>query len=122
MNETKSSVLKDRSILVVEDEYMIADDLRQDLESLGARVIGPVARVSDALDLLESEGALDGAILDVSLGSEKVFPVADELRARGVPFVFSTGYDEWALPDAYKDVPRWEKPVDVARIARALFG
>ena len=61
-------------------------------------------------------------VLDVNLGGEKVFPVADELLARGIRFVFSTGYDEWALPDAYKDVPRCEKPVDVPRMAEALFG
>jgi len=114
--------LNARRILVVEDDYMLADDLRRDLERLGACVVGPAARVSDALRLLGSEGALDGAVLDVNLGGEKVFPVADALRARGIRFVFSTGYEEWALPDAYKEVPRCEKPIDVARIAEALFG
>jgi DNA-binding LytR/AlgR family response regulator len=121
MRETTSSALKDRRILIVEDEYMTADDLRRDLEGLGARVLGPVARVSDALSLLEADGMLDGAILDVNLGGEKVFPVADALRSRGIRFVFSTGYDEWALPDAYNDVPRCEKPIDMARLARTLF-
>lgn len=77
--------------------------------------------MSDGLRLLGSEGSLDGAILDVNLAGEKVFPLADELRARGVRFVFSTGYDEWALPDAYKDMPRCEKPIDMPRLARALF-
>ena len=118
MREAKPSALEDRRILVVEDEDMMADDLRRDLERLGARVVGPVARVSDALTLLKSEGALDG----VNLGGETVFPVADALRARGIPFVFSTGYDEWALPDAYTAVPRCEKPIDVPRVTRALFG
>ena len=122
MREPASSLLKDRRVLVVEDEYMMADDLRRDLEKFGAHVVGPVARVSDALSLLGSEDTLDGVILDVNLGGEKVFPVADALRARGIRFVFSTGYDEWALPDAYKDVPRCEKPIDLPRVAQALFG
>ena len=84
-------------------------------------MLGPVARVSDALSLLGADGMLDGAILDVNLGGEKAFPVADALKARGIRFVFSTGYDEWALPDAYKDVPRCEKLIDMRRLAQTLF-
>ena len=122
MPEPVPSLLKDRRVLVVEDEYMMADDLRRDLDRLGAYVVGPVARVSDALRLLASENTLDGAILDVNLGGEKVFPVADALRERNIRFVFSTGYDDWALPEAYRDVPRCEKPIDLPRVARALFG
>jgi CheY-like chemotaxis protein len=105
---------------VVEDEYMIAVDLARALEDLGATVIGPAASVADALALVAGESALDLAILDVNLGVEKVFPVADDLRARGVPFIFATGYDQWLVPSAYADAPRFDKPVDTRALARAL--
>ena len=95
--------LHGRRILVVEDEYLLADDLRQTLESLGIEVVGPVATVAQALELLESEQAPDGAMLDVNLQGDAVFPVLDLLRERAVPFVLTTGYDGWALPAAYAD-------------------
>ena len=108
--------------MVVEDEYMMADDLRRDLERVGAQVVGPVPSVADALKILAQADTLDGAILDVNLRGEKAYPVADALRERGVPFVLATGYEQWALPEAYKDVPRCDKPVDLRHLVRALFG
>lgn len=117
-----TSPLRGRRVLVVEDEFMMADDFQHDLEKVGAEVIGPVPSVSDALRLLATEEAIDATILDINLRGEKAYPVADVLRQRGIPFVFATGYEEWALPEAYKGVPRFEKPVDLRRLARALFG
>ena len=117
-----ASALRGRRILVVEDEYMMADDLQYDLEKAGAEVIGPVPSVADALRLLATEEVIDGAILDVNLRGEKAYPVADVLRERGIPFVLATGYETWSLPEAYKDVPRCEKPVDLRHLARTLFG
>ncbi|WP_414470621.1 response regulator [Microvirga sp. M2] len=116
------STLQGRRILVVEDEYMMAEDLQRDLQQVGAEVVGPVPSVTDALRLLAMEETIDGAILDVSLRGEKAYPVADALRERGVPFVLATGYEQWALPEAYRDVPRCDKPVDLRHMARALFG
>src|SRR3712207_5045929 len=117
-----ASALQGRRILVVEDEYMMADDLRRDLEKAGAEVVGPVPSVADALRLMAQADILDGAILDVNLRGEKAYLVADALRERGVPFVLATGYEQWALPEAYKDVPRCDKPIDLRHLARALFG
>ncbi|WP_262269150.1 response regulator [Microvirga yunnanensis] len=114
--------LRGRRILVVEDEYMMADDVQHDLEQAGVEVVGPVPSVADALKLIAAEGALDGAILDVNLRGEKAYPVADALRERAVPFVLATGYETWSLPEAYKDVPRCDKPVDLRQLARTLFG
>ena len=112
-----------RRVLVVEDEYMIAQDLARELEDVGAEVLGPVPSVADALALLVAEAVPpDAAILDVNLGGEMVFPVAEALRERGVPFVFVTGYDPWSLPQAYADVPCCEKPFDVGRCMWSLFG
>jgi DNA-binding response OmpR family regulator len=104
----------------VEDEYMLAEDLRQNLEELGAQVLGPVATVAQALTLLQSEDSLDAAVLDVNLQGDFVFPVLELLRNKRVPFVLATGYDRWALPAAYADVPRCEKPLDMRRLAKAL--
>jgi DNA-binding response OmpR family regulator len=71
-------------ILVVEDEYLLADELALELEERGAVVLGPVPTVARALDLLTAEAALDGAILDVNLAGEPAFPVADRLFSRRV--------------------------------------
>jgi CheY-like chemotaxis protein len=103
--------LRGRRVLIVEDDYLIAEDLREQLLSCGAVVLGPVACVADALALLEDGAVPDMAILDIGLGGGKVYPVADALRRRGIPFVFATGYDSWSIPSAYADVPRTEKPV-----------
>ena len=110
-----------RRILVVEDDTMLADDLRRDLGKQGAEVVGPVPTVADALELVAREGPLDAAVLDVNLRGERVFPVVDALRARGVPLAFTTGYEQWALPDAYADVPRCEKPIDLRQPAKPFL-
>jgi ActR/RegA family two-component response regulator len=109
-------------LLVVEDDYMIADELRQELSRAGAVVVGPVSTAAEALALVACQ-VLNGAVLDVNLAGERAFAVADALRARGVPFVFATGYDHAAIPAAYADVPYCEKPAGARKVARALrFG
>lgn len=116
--------LNGRRILVVEDEFLLADELQHELEDAGAEVIGPAATVASALNMLQATDGLDGALLDMNLGmaGEKVYPVADALAARGVPFVFVTGYDGHTLDERYAHVPRCVKPVDVGAAAQALFG
>jgi ActR/RegA family two-component response regulator len=104
----------------VEDDYIVASDLARALEERGAEVIGPAASIGTALKLVREQGALNGAVLDVDLRGQPVYPVADALRVAGVPFVFTTGYDEWIIPDIYAAVPRLEKPVDTRALARAL--
>ncbi|MGU3362955.1 response regulator [Methylobacterium sp. M6A4_1b] len=83
--------LSGRRVLVVEDEYFLADELDQALEEAGATVLGPAPSVRAALDLLESGPAPDVATVDVNLGGEMAYPVAEALLARGVPFLFTTG-------------------------------
>jgi CheY-like chemotaxis protein len=108
-------------VLVVEDEFLMAEELRDALEDVGARVLGPAPSVEAALALLDGTPAIDAAILDVKLGGECSFAVADALVARGVPFVFATGYDASALPLAYRGAHRCEKPVDMTTLRHALF-
>ena len=107
-------------VLVVEDEFYIADEMAQALQTLGAEVVGPVPTKDKALALLASEERIDAAILDINLKGQAVYPVADALAERGVPFVFATGYDQAAVPPPYQTVPRWEKPFDPKALAQAL--
>lgn len=114
--------LAGRAVLLVEDDYFIVKQLRQRFEREGAIVVGPVSNVSDALDLIEDAARIDGAVLDVNLQGEMVFPVADALAERGVRFVFATGYDPVEIPARHSAVPHFSKPVDLAGLAEALFG
>jgi CheY-like chemotaxis protein len=115
----ETGALTYQRVLIVEDEYFIADDMAQALTKLGAQVVGPVPSTEKALALLTEE-PVDAAILDINLKGQMVYPVADALREQGVPFVFATGYDAEGVPEAYKDVPRWEKPFKPEELAKAL--
>ena len=107
-------------ILLVEDEYFLADDMMRALKSAGAEIAGPVDTREGALGFIEAASPLDGAILDINLHGKMSFEVASALQARSIPFVFTTGYDQAAIPPEFADVPRWEKPFDPAALARAL--
>ena len=109
-----------KRVLVAEDEYFIAKSLVRDLEKAGAAVVGPVATVAEALDLVRS-GALDGAVLDINLRGEMAFAVADLLLDRGIPLVFASGYSADIVPGRHVGITLCEKPVDLGAIARALF-
>ena len=110
-----------RRLLVVEDDYMVAMDVVAALEGYGATIIGPAATVNDALELIATE-QIDAASLDINLGGERVYPVADALAACGVPFVFASGYDPKVIPEAYADIPRCDKPVNSQLLMKALVG
>lgn len=114
--------LKDRRVLVVEDEYMLMDELCSRLQVAGAIVVGPAGNLADTMSLLASGVQLDAAILDVNLRGEMVFAAADTLGERGVPFVFATGYDGGALPTRFAATVCCEKPVDLGKVAKALHG
>jgi CheY-like chemotaxis protein len=122
LDHADPATLRGRRILVVEDEYIVAEDLCRELVEQGAEVAGPVPTVARALALLAADRLIDGAILDVNLRGEMVFPVADALLYRGTPFLFATGYDTETLPKAYARVPCCEKPFEVGQCARVLFG
>ncbi|MCJ9702336.1 MULTISPECIES: response regulator [unclassified Bradyrhizobium] len=112
--------LKGRRILVVEDEYFLADDIGNALRTLGAEIAGPVGHIEDAVEMLHNGGTLDAAVLDVNIRAEPIFPIARELRARQVPFVFTTGYDKFSIETEFQDVPLWEKPLDIVAMALNL--
>jgi DNA-binding NtrC family response regulator len=98
-------------VLVVEDEYYIADDLRRTLKEAGATVVGPCATIKQASHALD-EGAFDCAVIDLNLHDESALPLADRLMSDGKSFAIATGYGSTAIPERLKDVPRIEKPFD----------
>jgi CheY-like chemotaxis protein len=112
--------LKGRRILVIEDEYFLAEDICSVLRDLGADVIGPAGEVEDAIGIVNSGEVIDAAVLDVNLKDVSILPVADRLRARNIPFVFTTGYDKSAIDVRFKDIHLFEKPINVAAMARSL--
>jgi CheY-like chemotaxis protein len=112
----------ERRVLVAEDEFLLAKDLRLALTDRGANVIGPAASLAKVMDLIQAEARIDGAILDVNLRGETVYAAADLLRERGIPFLFTTGYDLSSLPERFRDVVRCEKPVDPGVVLGALNG
>ena len=112
--------LAGRRVLVVEDEYYLADDLARALATAGATVLGPAPSVAAALDLLAQEPALEAAVLDVNLGGEMVYAVADMLAVRGIPCIYATGYDETVIPERYSAAPRIQKPIDPRHVIDTL--
>lgn len=119
---TAGSTPAARRVLIVEDDYYVADSLAVALEALGIEVLGPVPTVTAALDLVAQADRIDGAVLDVNLRGELVYPVADALRVRGVPVVFATGYDTSSVTRRDPTALCLEKPVSVAQLIEALFG
>ncbi len=106
-------------VLVVEDEYYIADDLRRSLSRAGANIIGPVGSLAQAEEAVE-KGEFDCALLDLNLHGENAAEIADQLKIMGVPFAIATGYGSGAVPPRHKDVPQLEKPFDPAQFVELI--
>ena len=117
MSETAE--LKGLRVLVVEDEMMVSMLIEDMLGDLGCEVVGPASRLDEALALAKS-GALDCAVLDVNLGGQPIFPVADLLREKGAPFAFATGYGDAGLREIDRGTPVLQKPFREGDLARVL--
>jgi two-component sensor histidine kinase/CheY-like chemotaxis protein len=100
-----------KTIMVVEDEALVALSLHDFLSELGYSVVGPVGRVTEALRIL-NQRPVDAAILDVNLAGEFVYPLAELLRARNIPFVFATGYSSESIDPRFGDISVLQKPID----------
>lgn len=112
--------LDGRRVLVVEDNAVVAMALVEALARAGCTAVGPAATVDAALRMIRGE-AVDGACLDVDLQGQVVFPVAEALAARNVPFVFCTGFGDLGLPSGrWAEVPLLRKPVSPQELAAAL--
>ncbi|MGO4409607.1 MULTISPECIES: response regulator [unclassified Brevundimonas] len=116
-----TNALQGRRVLVVEDESLVAMLLETILDDMGCSVVGPESNVDDGLRAATGEASLDAALLDVNVAGREVFPIAEALRARGVPFVFSTGYGESGLPEHWRGHPTIQKPFTESAIRDALM-
>ena len=115
--------LTGRRILVVEDDILIAMLIEEILQDLGCVVVGPVATLNEALRLA-GDAALDAAVLDVTIRGGQIYPAAEQLLTRGIPFILASGYGDWALPEAFRNMPRLTKPFtprDIETQIRLLF-
>ena len=119
MNHGETINLTGRRILVVEDTSIVAVEIAGLLKRFGCRVLGPVARVKDALELIRTED-IDAVLLDVNLSGDMSFDVAEELLARGIPFLFLTGYGVEGLPEAFRECPRLTKPFGISEFREAI--
>lgn len=116
-----SQPLKGLRLLVVEDEALVAMLVEDMLTDLGCIVVGIAGTVAKGICLARSaELVLDGAVLDVNIGGEKVFPVAEALAARGVPFIFATGYGAAGVEARYADERVIAKPFQLRTLEQAL--
>jgi CheY-like chemotaxis protein len=106
-----ANLLSGKTILVVEDEFLLALQLEELVESLGGRVRGPYRRLDHAMEAARQHD-FDLAILDINLGGAMVYPLADDLAERQVPFVFLSGYSGANLPERFRSVTRLSKPCD----------
>ena len=116
-----TTALQGRRVLVIEDESLVAMLLETILDDMGCAVVGPESNIDDGLISATTEPSLDAALLDVNVAGREVFPVAEALKARGVPFVFSTGYGEAGLPEHWRGNPTIQKPFTEGAIRDALM-
>jgi CheY-like chemotaxis protein len=106
-------------VLVVEDEAMIAMLVEDMVLDFGSEVVGPVAKLDEAMTLARTS-ALDAAILDINVGGVVTFAVADVLHERGIPFIFATGYGAGAIPLRFSHSPTLPKPFSYQALSNAL--
>lgn len=111
--------LADRRILLVEDEALLALIAEEVLQDQGCVVIGPVGKLSTALQMATDE-ALDAAVLDVTIRGGKSYPVAEQLTARGIPFVLVSGYGSWMLPEELRESPQLTKPFSAENLVATV--
>jgi two-component SAPR family response regulator len=116
------TALEGRRILVIEDDFLVAQTIIDFLEEAGAEIIGPIGWIDEAVTFLEADGnKIDRAVLDINLHGLKSYPIADALVLQGVPFVFTTGYGPGIIEGRYVHYPRCEKPFNQSAVIAALI-
>ena len=118
-SESSAPALAGLRILIAEDEFLLAAQLEDELHAIGFSTLGPYTSVARATQACR-EAQFDVALLDVNLHGEMVFPVVDELQARGIPFVLLSGYSAANLPERFRNVPRVAKPYEPMMLLREI--
>jgi CheY-like chemotaxis protein len=111
--------LRGRRILVIEDSPVVAPFAAELLQEVGCIVVGPAPNLAAARELIEN-ASFDGALLDVHIRGERIFPICEVLAARDVPFVLTSGYADWSMPEKWRDRPRLQKPYRLEQVQQAL--
>jgi CheY-like chemotaxis protein len=114
-----NSALSGRRILLVEDSPVVAPFTADILAELGCEVIGPAPNMAAARTLVE-EGGFEAALMDIHIRGERIFPLCDLLETSGVPFVLTSGYADWNMPEKWRDRPRLHKPYRLEQVEEAL--
>ena len=111
--------LKGRRILVVEDSPVVAPFTADVLDELGCVVVGPAPNMAAARELVEA-GEFDAALMDIHIRGAHVFPLCEILEAKRIPFVLTSGYADWQMPEKWEGRPRLQKPYTVDQVEKAL--
>ena len=111
--------LTGKRILVVEDSPVLAPFTADILGELGCLVVGPAPNMAAARALIDGE-QIDAALMDVHIRGERVFPLCELLDSKGVPFILTSGYADWQMPEKLLKRPRLQKPYTIAQVEKAL--
>lgn len=110
MKRTADERLAGHRVLLVEDEWFVANQIASAFRQVGARVVGMAPTVRQALRVIEDHSQLDGAVIDLDLRGEMAYPIVDRLEERGVPYILATAFEEYQIAPEYRNVPRCSKP------------
>jgi len=120
LREQGASVdLTGKRILLVEDSPVVGPFTAELLQELGCEVVGPAPNMAAARELVDRSG-FDAALMDIHIRGERVFPICEVLEAKGLPFVLTSGYADWQMPDKWNDRPRLQKPYKLDQVHQAL--
>ena len=118
---TNPPALRGLKVFVVEDESLVAMQLEDMLLDVGCELVGLAMRVKRALEMLEGDPDVDVAILDVNIGGDKVYPVAERLRERGIPMIFATGYGRAGVEAEWQACQILQKPYTWAEVEKTVL-
>jgi DNA-binding NtrC family response regulator len=111
--------LKGKRILIVEDSPVVGPFTADLLGELACTVVGPAPNMAIGRELIDSE-KIDAALMDVHIRGERVFPLCEALAAKSVPFVLTSGYADWNMPEKWRNRPRLQKPYTLDQVEEAL--
>ena len=117
--QPETADLTGKRILLIEDSPVVEPFAAELLEELGCEVIGPAPNMAAARELIEG-GGYDAALMDIHIRGERVFPLCEVLEARRLPFVLTSGYADWQMPDKWADRPRLQKPYTLDQVEQTL--